>query len=90
MRLAKALFAILASAAFFAGANPNVAPKYEQVSKVMRSVFGSGGDVSPASPAVKHAADVDMPARGGTPEKLKEYLSKPEVKKWYREKFNLK
>lgn len=65
-------------------------PKYEQVSQVMKSVF-SGGDLGPNSRAVKHAADTDMPARGGTPEALKTYLQQnATVKKWYQDNFQLK
>ncbi|MGZ8231769.1 MAG: hypothetical protein ACXWUS_19240 [Burkholderiales bacterium] len=65
--------------------------KYEQVSQVMRSEF-SGGDLSPGSRAVRHAADVDMPARGGNPEALRQYLRSQngQVKKWYRDNFQLK
>jgi len=64
--------------------------KYEQVSQVMRSVF-SGGDLGPNSPAVRHAADVDMPARGGTPQALQAYLisQNGQVKKWYRDNYHL-
>jgi hypothetical protein len=65
--------------------------KYDQVSKVMKSIF-SGGDLGPSSRAVKHAADVDMPARGGNPEGLRAYLNSQNgaVKKWYRDNFQLR
>ena len=65
--------------------------KYEQVSQVMKGAF-SGGDLGPNSRAVRHAADVDMPARGGTPEGLRAYLNSQngQVKKWYRDNFGLR
>jgi hypothetical protein len=76
---------------FSAGSSSAANRKYDQVSQVMRSVF-SGGDLSPNSRAVHHAADVDMPARGGTPEALRKYLNSQngQVKKWYRDNFGLR
>ncbi|MES2978886.1 MAG: hypothetical protein V4731_10720 [Pseudomonadota bacterium] len=67
------------------------AGKYEKVSAVMKQVF-SGGDLGPTSRAVKHAADVDMPARGGTPEALRAYLNSQNgtIKNWYRTNFGLR
>ena len=76
----------------FAAATAGAAnSKYEQVSQVMKSVF-SGGDLGPNSRAVRHAADVDMPARGGSPDALRAYLNSQngQVKKWYRDNFGLK
>jgi hypothetical protein len=66
------------------------ADKYEQVAAVMKQVF-SGGDLSPGSRAVRHAADVDMPARGGTPETLRTYLNSQNgvVKNWYKTNLGL-
>src|SRR5688500_17984227 len=62
---------------------------YDKVSQVLMSVYSSGAR-SPSSPAVKHATDVDMPSRGGTPQELKKYLMKPDVHKWYCDNFQLK
>lgn len=47
-----------------------------------------GYDVIP-HPAVKHAAEVDMPARGGTGPKLCEYVKQPQVQQWYRQNFRI-
>lgn len=76
---------------FSGGGSAAVAPKYEQVSKVMKQVF-TGGDLGPNSRAVRHAADVDMPARGGTPDSLRAYLNSQggTVKNWYKTNFGLK
>jgi hypothetical protein len=63
--------------------------KYEDVSQIMRQVF-TAGDRGPNSPAVKHAADVDMPAQGGTPQKLLVYLRNATVHKWYCDNFGLR
>jgi hypothetical protein len=64
--------------------------KYEQVASVMKQVF-NGGNLTPNAPAVRYAADVDMPARGGTPEALHTYLNSQNgvVKGWYRTNFGL-
>ncbi len=63
--------------------------KYDEVSQVMRQVF-TAGPLDANSPAVRHAADVDMPARGGTPQKLLAYLRTPSVRKWYCDNFGLR
>ena len=67
------------------------AKKYDQVSTVMKQVF-TAGDLSPNSRAVRHAADVDMPARGGTPDSLRAYLNSQNgaVKNWYKTNFGLR
>ncbi len=75
----------------FSGGNTvAAAAKYEKVSQVMKQVF-TGGDLGPNSKAVRHAADVDMPARGGTPESLRAYLTSQNgtVKNWYKTNFGL-
>lgn len=74
-----------------AGSVQNAGPtKYDKVSAMMKEVF-TGGDLSPNSRAVKHAADVDMPARGGNPEALKAYLNSQNgtVKNWYKTNFGV-
>ncbi|HEX7889242.1 MAG TPA: hypothetical protein VF522_07795 [Ramlibacter sp.] len=40
-------------------------------------------------PAVKHAAEVDMPAHGGNGGGLCSYVRKPDVQQWYRQNFRL-
>ena len=78
------------AAALASNARPAAPAKYEQVASVMKQVF-TGGDLGQNSRAVKHAADVDMPARGGTPEALLSYLNSQNgvVKGWYRTNFGL-
>ncbi|CAN5708956.1 hypothetical protein BH11PSE7_BH11PSE7_20060 [soil metagenome] len=79
-----------AAAAAAATAAAAAAAKYEQVANVMKQVF-NGGDLSAGSRAVKYAADVDMPARGGTPDALRTYLNSQNgvVKAWYRTNYGL-
>ena len=78
------------TAAFASGGQGAGGAKYDQVAAVMKQVF-TGGDLSPNSRAVKHAADVDMPARGGNPEALKVYLNSQNgtVKNWYKTNFGV-
>ena len=40
-------------------------------------------------PAVKHAAEVDMPAHGGNGGGLCQYVRRPDVQQWYRQNFRL-
>ena len=57
--------------------------KYELVAQLMASEF-SAGDRSATSGAVRHAADVDMPARGNSIEGLRQYLnSSPTVEGFF-------
>ena len=78
------------SAVASAAGQPTAATRYELVAAVMRQVFNAG-DLRPQSRAVKYAADVDMPARGGTPATLYAYLTAQNgvAKAWYKANFGL-
>jgi hypothetical protein len=66
--------------------------KYEYVSRNVMSRVFSSGRLDPDSPAVRHAADVDMPAHGSTLDSLYAYLQSQNgaVRKWYCDNYGLR
>lgn len=76
----------------FVGFNQQVGQEsvYQKTARLMyeKKIFQLR--MPPNHPAVMHAVQNDMPARGGTPEAVTDYINTPQNKQWYSAKFHIR